>query len=218
MSQFKFTYSISGELKDESVSVINSQEFIDFAQLHRSHERALFQDGFIAMYYFDQLLKNLINSDLSNKKIGHYCAFSANDDEYQNSFSSVSKYGLYLLLEKEQSSFNGRKIYRPQQILQLNFFHITQSRIMLNNYEEIVKDCIFHIKNIAVKDIDQKLTNDFRFESIDIIDLFFELEQKTKLSIDLNEVAMILKNEKGRRFNDIKVSDIIKYLEIKSKQ
>jgi len=89
---------------------------------------------------------------------------------------------------------------------------------MIINYEKIVKDCIFQIKNITVSNVEQKLTSDLRFESIDIIDLFFEIEQKTSLAIDLNEIAAELKNEKGRRFNDIKVSDIIKYLKIKSEK
>jgi len=76
MSQFKFTYSIGGELETEKISIINSEDFVNFVQLHRSHERALARDGYIAMYCFDQFFKSSMSDNLQHKKVGLYGAFT----------------------------------------------------------------------------------------------------------------------------------------------
>lgn len=83
--------------------------------------------------------------------------------------------------------------------------------------EEAIYSSIKAIRSQA-KDItvNTKIVTDLDFESIDIIDLFFEIQSRTNIEIDLNEIAIIIGNFEGRRFNDIKVSDILSYLESKS--
>ncbi len=83
--------------------------------------------------------------------------------------------------------------------------------------EEAIYKSIKAIKP-KVKDIvtDTRIVTDLEFESIDIIDLFFEIQSHTNIEIDLNEIAANIGNFEGRRFDDIKVSDILTYLESKS--
>jgi len=56
------------------------------------------------------------------------------------------------------------------------------------------------------------LTRDLGLESIDIVDLFFEIEQATGKVIELNQLLSQGQARTGRRFEDISVQDIIDFL------
>lgn len=56
------------------------------------------------------------------------------------------------------------------------------------------------------------LTRDLGLESIDIVDLFFEIEQATGKVIELNQLLSQGQTRQGRRFEDISVQDIIDFL------
>lgn len=53
------------------------------------------------------------------------------------------------------------------------------------------------------------LIRDLGLESIDIVDLFFELEQATGIVVELNQ---LLAAGGGRRFEDISVQNLIDFL------
>lgn len=50
------------------------------------------------------------------------------------------------------------------------------------------------------------LIRDLGLESIDIVDLFFEIEQATGIVVELNQVRSV------RRFEDISIQNLIDYL------
>lgn len=88
---------------------------------------------------------------------------------------------------------------------------------MSKNYLNEVSAAIKIIRpNSKEVKLDTKIVGDLGFESIDIIDLFFEIQSRTGVEIDLNEIAANIGNFEGRRFEDIKVSDIVDYLQKKS--
>jgi acyl carrier protein len=59
---------------------------------------------------------------------------------------------------------------------------------------------------------DSKLVSDLGLESIDIIDIFFEIGEEVGVDLDLNEIAEKIGGTEGRRFNDIQIMDIISYI------
>jgi len=88
---------------------------------------------------------------------------------------------------------------------------------MSKNYLNEVSAAIKIIRpNSKEVQLDTKIVGDLGFESIDIIDLFFEIQSRTGVEIDLNEIAANIGNFEGRRFEDIKVTDIVDYLQKKS--
>lgn len=90
---------------------------------------------------------------------------------------------------------------------------VKMSKNYLNEVSAAIK--IIRPNSKEVK-LDTKIVGDLGFESIDIIDLFFEIQSRTGVEIDLNEIAANIGNFEGRRFEDIKVSDIVDYLQKKS--
>ncbi len=87
------------------------------------------------------------------------------------------------------------------------------SKNYLNEVSAAIKIIRPNSKDIQ---LDTKIVSDLGFESIDIIDLFFEIQSRTGVEIDLNEIAANIGNFEGRRFEDIKVNDIVDYLQKKS--
>lgn len=83
-------------------------------------------------------------------------------------------------------------------------------------YLKDIQDSIELIKGKIQFDVEKRLVTDYGFESIDVIDLFFEIQQKTGIDVDINEIATIIGGNEGRRFNDISIKDILKYLISKS--
>ena len=55
------------------------------------------------------------------------------------------------------------------------------------------------------------LPRDLGLESIDVVDLFFEIEQSTGVVIELNQVIGNAQGS-GRRFEDVSIQDLIDYL------
>ncbi len=58
-----------------------------------------------------------------------------------------------------------------------------------------------------------RIIEDLGFESIDFVDFVFMLERKANVSIDINHLSVELSKSHGRRFQDVTISDIEKYLE-----
>jgi acyl carrier protein len=85
-----------------------------------------------------------------------------------------------------------------------------------SKYLKDIQDSIELIKGKIQFDVEKRLVTDYGFESIDVIDLFFEIQQKTGIDVDINEIATIIGGNEGRRFNDISIKDILKYLISKS--
>ena len=83
-------------------------------------------------------------------------------------------------------------------------------------YIKDIQDSIELIKGKIDFNLEKRLVTDYGFESIDVIDLFFEIQQKTGIDVDINEIATILGGNEGRRFNDISIKDILSYLKSKS--
>jgi len=59
---------------------------------------------------------------------------------------------------------------------------------------------------------ESSLTRDLGLESIDIVDLFFEIEQATGVVIELNQMMQHSSGRSGRRFEDITIQDLIDFL------
>lgn len=85
-----------------------------------------------------------------------------------------------------------------------------------NKLESALKESLELIKGKVDFDVNKRLVSDYGFESIDVIDLFFEIQSRTQIEIDINEMAVIIGGSDGRRFNDITIKDVLHYLKIKS--
>lgn len=83
-------------------------------------------------------------------------------------------------------------------------------------FEKIIYESIVSIKGDIDFSPEKRLVTDFGFESIDVIDLFFEIQQSTNIDIDINEIAAIIGGTEGRRFNDITINDVVEYLSKKA--
>ncbi len=84
-------------------------------------------------------------------------------------------------------------------------------------FEVAIRESLELIKGNIEFDINKRLVSDYGFESIDVIDLFFEIQSRTNIEIDINEMAVIIGGAEGRRFNDMTIKDVLLYLEKKSK-
>ena len=80
--------------------------------------------------------------------------------------------------------------------------------------KNIIQQAAFAIKGnrILPFNIDSKLVTDCGFESLDIIDFFFELQKLTNIELDLTEISTKMSSQSGRRFNDITFQEIYSYL------
>lgn len=83
-----------------------------------------------------------------------------------------------------------------------------------NEIEKILAESICEIKPDTIQPINhnKSLVKDYGFESLDIIDLLFEVEKKTNISIDLTEVAVKIGAIEGRRFNDLTIAELLTFL------
>lgn len=66
-------------------------------------------------------------------------------------------------------------------------------------------------------DYNRKLVSEYRFESLDVIDFFFEIQKRSKIEIDLSEIAIQIGATEGRRFNDITFQEVLTYLLVHNK-
>lgn len=85
----------------------------------------------------------------------------------------------------------------------------------MNRQEAVkcVQDALTRLKGSQPENFAEKfLTTDLNFESLDIIDLLFEIEQSTGVNIDLGRLLGSVEERSERRFRDLKISDIIEYI------
>ncbi len=87
-----------------------------------------------------------------------------------------------------------------------------------NKFEASVAEAIVMVKgsHLLPLDFNKSLVVDYGFESLDIIDLFFEIQRITGIDIDLTEVAVKIGALEGRRFNDLTIRDLLLFLEEKN--
>lgn len=57
-----------------------------------------------------------------------------------------------------------------------------------------------------------KIIEDLGLESIDFIDLIFELERRYKVEIDLNLLGLELARYKERRFTEVRIADLQEFI------
>jgi len=82
------------------------------------------------------------------------------------------------------------------------------------NHEDAVYTALETVRNIPRSaPSSSSLTRDLGLESIDIVDLFFEIEQATGVVIEMNQILAQGQSAQGRRFEDISVQDIIDFLD-----
>lgn len=88
----------------------------------------------------------------------------------------------------------------------------------ISKIEASVTEAIVLVKGSHLQPLDfsKSLVVDYGFESLDIIDLFFEIQRITGIDIDLTEVAVKIGALEGRRFNDLTIRDLLLFLEEKS--
>lgn len=83
-----------------------------------------------------------------------------------------------------------------------------------SNPEEAVYTALETVKNVPRSaPVDSSLTRDLGLESIDIVDLFFELEQATGTVVEINQLlSQAQAKSSGRRFEDISIQDVVDFL------
>lgn len=83
--------------------------------------------------------------------------------------------------------------------------------------KEIIGKSAVAIKGSKVLPLnfDSKLVADYGFESLDIIDFFFEVQKLSGIQLDLAEIAEKVGAQSGRRFNDITFQEILVFLQSK---
>lgn len=60
---------------------------------------------------------------------------------------------------------------------------------------------------------DSKFREDLGAESIDMIDISFEIEKQTGKELDFKEVVTYLRQTKGDTFKDISIGDLVSYIQ-----
>ncbi|MBX3169466.1 MAG: hypothetical protein KF760_18845 [Candidatus Eremiobacteraeota bacterium] len=80
--------------------------------------------------------------------------------------------------------------------------------------EDAVYTALETVKNIPRSaSPESSLTRDLGLESIDIVDLFFEIEQATGTTIEINQLlSQAQAKSSGRRFEDISIQDVVDFL------
>lgn len=83
--------------------------------------------------------------------------------------------------------------------------------------KEIIEKSAAAIKGnrILPLNFDLKLVGDYGFESLDIIDFFFEVQKLSGIQLDLTEIANKVGAQSGRRFNDITFQEVSTFLQQK---
>ncbi len=90
-----------------------------------------------------------------------------------------------------------------------NSFKMRDEEIMSaikSSLKALVKD-----KNLSIS-AEMKIIEDLGLESIDFIDLVFELEKKFRIEIDLNLLALELAKFKERRFTEVRIVDLYEFI------
>ena len=81
------------------------------------------------------------------------------------------------------------------------------------NANALVAEAYAKIKGTAPAGFeDKKLVSGLGFESIDVIDLLFEIEQASGIQIELGALLMHTRQQAERRFQDLTAQDIIRFI------
>ena len=84
--------------------------------------------------------------------------------------------------------------------------------------EDAVYSALESVKGVARSaPVTSSLTRDLGLESIDVVDLFFEIEQSTGVIIELNQIMGEMASKSGRRFDDLSIEDLVAYLSVRRK-
>lgn len=87
-----------------------------------------------------------------------------------------------------------------------------------SSHKESVYAALQSVKGVpASAAVTTTLTRELGLESIDIVDLFFEIEQSTGVVIELNQLVGQMGGAAGRRFEDVSIQDLIDYLDSHAK-
>ena len=88
-----------------------------------------------------------------------------------------------------------------------------------NKNRALVYTALKNVKGNTYKQEDDhlKIIEDLGFESIDVIDLLFEIEQLSGVVITLGDLTAFLKSHSEGRFQNLKIKDLIEYLDAQSK-
>lgn len=82
------------------------------------------------------------------------------------------------------------------------------------NHRDAVYDSLAKVKGgVAEVAPTATLTGDLGLESIDVVDLFFEIEQATGIVVELNLLIGEMRGTRGRRFEEITIQDVVDYLD-----
>lgn len=85
-----------------------------------------------------------------------------------------------------------------------------QDEEVMNSIIKVVGELMKN-KSLSVTP-ESKIIEDLGLESIDFIDLIFELERKFKVEIDLNMLGLELAKYKERRFTEVRISDLQEFV------
>ena len=79
---------------------------------------------------------------------------------------------------------------------------------------ENLRKAIVEVLNMEEDEIkpESKLKADLKAESIDLLDVSFELEKLISREIDFREVVQFVNNKKGAEVDDISLSDVVDYM------
>ena len=88
-----------------------------------------------------------------------------------------------------------------------------------NKNRMIIYAALKNVKGNSYKQEDDhlKIIEDLGFESIDVVDLLFEIEQLSGVVITLGDLTSFLKSNSSGRFQNLKIKDLIDYLDAQSK-
>lgn len=82
----------------------------------------------------------------------------------------------------------------------------------MSRANEVVYAALASVKGVSPEaPPTSSLTKDLGLESIDVVDLFFEIEQACGIVVELNQVISHSQG-KARRFDEITVEDLVAYL------
>ena len=83
------------------------------------------------------------------------------------------------------------------------------------NYLDAIRTCLHTVLRCDPQTVSPEtlLIADLQMESIDIVDLFFELEKFTGIEIQVVEVLQKSRASGAQRFDDLRVRDILNHFE-----
>ena len=82
-------------------------------------------------------------------------------------------------------------------------------------YFEKLKEAVVEVLNVEESEIklESRLRRDMNAESIDLLDISFELEKLVGREIDFKEVAQFIGNKTGKEVDDISMGEVVNYMQ-----